>query len=190
MRPRAHRFGPLHALWEHKWLPRRNETRAPVHVARTKAGSGAANDGGTPDACRAEEGILLCWETGCLPECTRQMLGPLIMLCVVCMASHTFGHLLARAGFPAITLFLAFGVLAGPYGLDIVPSSSFAKLDWINDLALGFIGMSAGGKFHINEVRPPPRATVPVGSWPVMLTAPHASPRHASPRHIPATCHR
>ena len=33
-------------------------------------------------------------------------------------------------------------------------------LDWVNQVALGFIGLSAGGKLHLNDVQQNLRATL------------------------------
>ena len=42
-------------------------------------------------ACNADAGVLGCWESGCMHECTAQMLGTFSRFSIVCMASHTFG---------------------------------------------------------------------------------------------------
>ena len=102
--------------------------------------------------CDADEGIYECVEAGCACECLQQMLAVFGVFCVVCMAAHTFGNLLSPFGFPGITLFLGFGLLAGPFGFDIIQRDEELKLRWINDLALGFIGLSAGGKFLLSEI--------------------------------------
>ena len=104
--------------------------------------------------CNADDGILGCWETGCIHECTAEMLGTFSRFSIVCMASHTFGGMLSPFGFPGITLFLGFGVLAGPFGFGLIAREEELQLQWINDLALGFIGLSAGGKFLLSEIGP------------------------------------
>ena len=105
-----------------------------------------------PVVCDADDGVYDCWENGCIHECAWQMLSKFGCFCVVCMASHTFGGLLSPFGFPGITLFLGFGVLAGPFGLGLIAREDELQLSWINDLALGFIGLSAGGKFLLSEI--------------------------------------
>ena len=102
--------------------------------------------------CNADDGVYRCWESGCIQQCAGQMLSKFGCFCVVCMASHTFGGLLSPFGFPGITLFLGFGVLAGPFGFGLILREDEVQLSWINDLALGFIGLSAGGKFLLSEI--------------------------------------
>ena len=42
--------------------------------------------------------------------------------------------------------------MCGPYGFGLVTRFEITVLVWINDFALGFIGLSAGGHFHISEM--------------------------------------
>ena len=72
--------------------------------------------------------------------------------CTICMAGHTFGKLLSPLNLPSITLFIFFGLACGPYGFDLITKDDQAVLGWINDLALGFIGLSAGGHFRVSEM--------------------------------------
>ena len=62
------------------------------------------------EECEASEGVYNCWMEGCIVPCTTQMLRVFGTFCIVAMASNTFGNLLSSIGFPAITVFLAFGV--------------------------------------------------------------------------------
>jgi len=103
--------------------------------------------------CKAKAGLVHCWLAGCVAECSSEIAPALLLLLIVGMSAHTFGSLLSGLGFPAITTFLFFGVVAGPYGTNIVSAEEAAKLTWLNNVALGFIGLSAGGKLHLNEVR-------------------------------------
>ena len=146
--PAGNRSGNLSRVW---WVP-------PTHVASTRS---SRSDAPLPTrmplptvVCNADYGILGCWETGCIHECTTEMLGTFSRFSMVCMASHTFGGMLSPFGFPGITLFLGFGLLAGPFGLGLIAREDELQLQWINDLALGFIGLSAGGKFLLSEIGP------------------------------------
>ena len=84
--------------------------------------------------------------------CTVTMLITFGRFCTVCMAGHTFGKILSPLGMPSITLFIFFGLLSGPVGFDLVPKEDSDLLAWISDMALGFIGLSAGGHFHVSEM--------------------------------------
>ncbi|KAL1524951.1 hypothetical protein AB1Y20_019827 [Prymnesium parvum] len=54
--------------------------------------------------------------------------------------------------FPLITGYLIVGVLAGPQLLGLVQEHAFQPLEFIDAMALGFIGFSAGAKFSLNEM--------------------------------------
>ena len=68
------------------------------------------------------------------------------------MAGHTFGKILSPLNLPSITLFIFFGLGCGPYGFDLITDDDQLVLRWINDMSLGFIGLSAGGHFHVEEM--------------------------------------
>ena len=102
--------------------------------------------------CRAEDGPYKCLLSGCLAPCSGTMLLAFAGFCIVCMAAHVFGKLLSPLGLPTITLFIGFGALCGPFGLGLVDSRSVRLLSWVNDFALGYIGFSAGGHFHVSEM--------------------------------------
>ena len=153
--PAGNRSGNLSRVW---WVPMGTEGSsqgaAGSTSSRTSDAPRATRMPVLPLMCNADDGILGCWEAGCIHECTAEMLGTFSRFSIVCMASHTFGGMLSPFGFPGITLFLGFGVLAGPFGLGLIAREEERQLQWINDLALGFIGLSAGGKFLLSEIGP------------------------------------
>ena len=73
-------------------------------------------------------------------------------LCVTAMAAAAFGGALKPLGLPTITIFIFFGVAVGPFGLGMLEARDIATLDFVNQIALGFIGLSAGGKFLLPEI--------------------------------------
>lgn len=107
-----------------------------------------------PDAedCEASAGVYDCFASGCFFQCAAQMLSVFSRFCICCMASNTFGKMVQPFGFPGITVYLFFGLLCGPFVFDLMSREDQNLLKWINDVALGFIGLSAGGHFHLNDV--------------------------------------
>ena len=128
------------------------EKYARAHARKSSKGVAALGESLKKESCDAEAGMAQCWEADCMRYCTYEVLVSLVALLVVCMSAHTFGNLCSPFGFPAITTFLFFGVVAGPFGLNLVQRDDVAKLSWINEIALGFIGLSAGGKFLLAEI--------------------------------------
>jgi hypothetical protein len=80
--------------------------------------------------CTASEGVLHCWMTGCTAECFSEVAAALLMLFIAGMAANTFGNLLSGFGFPAITIFLFFGIVLGPYGTNVVTVPDSKRLLW------------------------------------------------------------
>ena len=73
--------------------------------------------------------------------------------------------------FPMITGYLIVGVLAGPYLFKLVPLSSLAPLELVDYMALGFIGISAGAKLNVSEVRSTAGAVLSITGFLVANTA-------------------
>eukprot|EP00967_Tisochrysis_lutea_P001615 scaffold2078_cov34-Tisochrysis_lutea.AAC.6 len=86
--------------------------------------------------CTATAGLIHCWKSGCVAYCFSEISGALLMLFIAGMSAHTFGNLLAGFGFPAITIFLFFGIVLGPYGTNVVGKDDSRKLTWCDALML------------------------------------------------------
>ncbi|EOD26062.1 hypothetical protein EMIHUDRAFT_237217 [Emiliania huxleyi CCMP1516] len=104
------------------------------------------------EACDVTVGLAECYAEGCWGECTLQMVKPFATLCILCMAAESGAYVLKPLNLPTITLFIFFGVLIGPFGMSMLSTVDVGRLSWINEVALGFIGLSAGGKFHLQEI--------------------------------------
>jgi len=105
--------------------------------------------------CEEAESYTTCVALGleCTIRCTADMGLLFVMLAAICMGATTFGGLLSVLGFPSITTFLIFGIICGPFCLGFMHLPQLAKLDWVNAIALGYIGMTAGGKLHVTDVK-------------------------------------
>ena len=84
--------------------------------------------------CSAAAGIQPCWESGCITDCAAEVLSSFALLSVVCMGAHTFGSLLSNLHFPAITTFILFGMLCGPFFLQIMQPAELKDLQFINNV--------------------------------------------------------
>lgn len=110
-----------------KSLPAPVPTIAGGHTpTSTGAGTGAPDE----PQCTATEGVLHCWMTGCTAMCFSEVGAALLMLFIAGMAANTFGNLLSGFAFPAITTFLFFGIVLGPYGTNVVTVQDSKKLLW------------------------------------------------------------
>jgi len=72
---------------------------------------------------------------------------------IVTIAANTLGSLAPRVGLPLITGFLFVGVLAGPFGLQLIPTAALPQLSYVTQFALAFICFSAGSELYLPELR-------------------------------------
>lgn len=69
------------------------------------------------------------------------------------IAAYLFGDILSRANFPKITGYIIAGILAGPYAAGLITTDTVADLKLLDNLALAFIALSAGGELNLGELR-------------------------------------
>jgi Kef-type K+ transport system membrane component KefB len=74
------------------------------------------------------------------------------------LSAYLIGDTLARFGLPKITGYILAGILFGPHVLDLVTTSTVADLKLIDDLALTFIALAAGGELRLAQLRARRRA--------------------------------
>lgn len=72
---------------------------------------------------------------------------------LVALAAKKIGSWFSRVGLPYITGYLLTGMIAGPFILDLLPSSAVAELRYIDELALGVIAFVAGSELYLVEIR-------------------------------------
>jgi Kef-type K+ transport system membrane component KefB len=69
------------------------------------------------------------------------------------LGAYLLGDVLSKFRFPKITGYILAGILFGPYVLDFVSVGTVRELKLIDDLALTFIALAAGGELRIRELR-------------------------------------
>ncbi len=72
---------------------------------------------------------------------------------IICLASHRIGAAFARVKLPKITGFLFAGILAGPFGLAIIPARAMDHLRFLDELSLAFIAFAAGSELFVRQLR-------------------------------------
>ncbi len=97
--------------------------------------------------------LIMAWArtipTGATPTASLTLVVGLLLL-----AGYAAGQLLARLQLPRITGYLAVGVLVGPYVLGLLSQQSIEDLGFLNELAVTFIALAAGGELRVAELRP------------------------------------
>jgi Kef-type K+ transport system membrane component KefB len=69
------------------------------------------------------------------------------------LAAHLLGGLLSRIRLPRITGYILAGILFGPHVLALLETSTVGELKLIDDLALTFIALAAGGELRLKDLR-------------------------------------
>jgi Kef-type K+ transport system membrane component KefB len=69
------------------------------------------------------------------------------------LAAYLFGDVLSWFKLPKITGYIVAGILFGPYVLELVGTSTVRELKLIDDLALTFIALAAGGELRLKELQ-------------------------------------
>lgn len=98
--------------------------------------------------------------TGILPDTPRLTA---LALGFSLIAAALTGALLERFGLPRVTGYLLFGMICGPYVLNIITRPMARELQLINGLAVVLIAFIAGLEMNIERLRPRLRAMMQLG---------------------------
>lgn len=72
---------------------------------------------------------------------------------VISIACDVVAKIAGRFKLPLITIYLSFGVLCGPYVLDVVHAEYLKDLKFVNQFALATIAFMAGAELYFPEIR-------------------------------------
>lgn len=70
----------------------------------------------------------------------------------ILLFSYVFAHILGTMRFPLITGYIFAGIILGPHASAFLSREMLANFQFINDLALSFIAMSAGAELHLKTL--------------------------------------
>ena len=82
-----------------------------------------------------------------------QLVAALLVFSLIALASRQIGDFFARIHLPLVTGFLLTGMVAGPYVLEVVSAGTLVRVQFLDQIALGFIGFAAGAELHLREFR-------------------------------------
>jgi Kef-type K+ transport system membrane component KefB len=69
------------------------------------------------------------------------------------LAAYLVGDVLSRFKIPKITGYILAGIVFGPHAFELVSTAAVRELKLIDDLALTFIALAAGGELRLQELR-------------------------------------
>jgi Kef-type K+ transport system membrane component KefB len=76
----------------------------------------------------------------------------------ILLAAYTTGQILRIAGLPLISGYIFVGILAGPYMTEFLSHDMVVRFRLVDDLALSFIALTAGGTLQLQFLRKRGRA--------------------------------
>lgn len=85
------------------------------------------------------------------------------------IAAALSGWLLEKIGLPRVTGYLLFGMVCGPYLLNIINSQMARELQIINGLAVVLIAFIAGLEMNLQRMRPRLRAMLQLGGVSILI---------------------
>ena len=71
---------------------------------------------------------------------------------LIALASKQIGQFFAKAKLPLISGFLFAGIIAGPFGLDLISAEATKNLRFVDDFSLAFIAFAAGSNLYLKEL--------------------------------------
>lgn len=78
---------------------------------------------------------------------------PLIVFAVLILSANQIGRFATRYRLPLISGYLFAGILIGPFVLHLLTEESVAQLRFIDEVALGFIAISAGCELYLRDLQ-------------------------------------
>ncbi|MCP4725114.1 MAG: hypothetical protein GY863_08765, partial [bacterium] len=68
------------------------------------------------------------------------------------VSAYIFGLFFSRIKLPKISGYMIAGIVFGPFALDFFSADTISNMSVINQLALTFIALNAGGELHLKEI--------------------------------------
>ncbi len=97
------------------------------------------------------------------------MLSVIAAFIIIVAAAKQLGAFFEKIKLPLITGFIVVGVLAGPFVLKMTPTN-LEDLNFVNEIALGFIALAAGAEMFLKEIRDRSRQIIIMTTSQIVLT--------------------
>ena len=91
---------------------------------------------------------------------------------LIALASHRIGRTFSQLGLPYITGYLAVGMIAGPFILNLLPATKTVQLHFIEQVSLGIIALIAGSELYLKEIRSLFKTIITIVGCLLLLTLP------------------
>ncbi|MCE2438306.1 MAG: cation:proton antiporter [Candidatus Latescibacteria bacterium] len=96
--------------------------------------------------------LLMAW-AGATPPGDAPGAYTTLVVGLLLLSGYAAGHVLSRLRLPRITGYLCVGMLAGPYLLGFLTDEAVSQLGFLNELAVTFIALAAGGELRVADLK-------------------------------------
>ena len=96
--------------------------------------------------------LLMAW-AGATPPGVAPGAYTTLVVGLLLLSGYLAGHFLSILRLPRITGYLCVGMLTGPYLLGFLTREALGQLGFLNELAVTFIALAAGGELRVVELR-------------------------------------
>ena len=96
--------------------------------------------------------LLMAW-AGATPPGDAPGAYTTLVVGLLLLSGYAAGHVLSRLRLPRITGSLCVGMLAGPYLLGFLTGEAVSQLGFLNELAVTFIALAAGGELRLADLK-------------------------------------
>ena len=96
--------------------------------------------------------LLMAW-AGATPPGVAPGAYTTLVVGLLLLSGYLAGHFLSKLRLPRITGYLCVGMLTGPYLLGFLTREALGQLGFLNELAVTFIALAAGGELRVAELR-------------------------------------
>jgi Kef-type K+ transport system membrane component KefB len=74
-----------------------------------------------------------------------------LLLGIILLISYLFANIIRRLHLPKLTAYMLIGILLGPLGIKYLNNDLMQQLEFLKNLALSFIALTAGGEFELRK---------------------------------------
>ena len=96
--------------------------------------------------------LLMAW-VGAIPPGSAPGAYTTLVVGLLFLSGHVAGHVFSKLRLPRITGYLCVGMLTGPYLLGFLTVEAVGQLGFLNELAVTFIALAAGGELRVVDLK-------------------------------------
>ena len=113
--------------------------------------------------------LLLYWGTRSFTSAADTQALSTLLMGVMLLSAFLFASELKKSRLPRLTGYMVMGAVIGPFGLNFITHELMDQLHFLENLALAFIGITAGGELHFNRLKQNTRSIILILSFQLII---------------------